>query len=211
MRVTQHREQRFRLDRRPVMTPPKKYDNGNDKTDGPSRFPRWSFPLIGRALDRESSGRILAVFRGISTDRLVFHPGCFASVFLSVDYAVLPRRESRSDNSRENLELSRKKNLSSSRERIDERRRSTDSLKFRCVCANRIIFVCGEESDSRVIDGIPRDLCGARRVFKRRIMNERQVARKIHCYTYRQNFCASHYYLKFLYNGDGRHIINFIR
>lgn len=34
-----------------------------------------------------------------------------------------------------------------------------------------------------MIDGISRDLCGARRVFKRRIMNERQVAQNILLHT----------------------------
>lgn len=54
-----------------------------------------------------------------------------------------------------------------------------------------------------MIDGIPWDLRGARRVFKRRIMNERQVARNTLLPHIDKTF-APHYYLTILYGGGGQ-------
>lgn len=133
-----------------------KYDNarGDDKTDGL----RDSRPRLDSLIGRwPALKRIFRRIRGFS--RHISQPARIssrpASVFLSVDCgALFPSAAGEAIIL--GRELGTRKELPSPRKRIDERRRSTRTLEFRRVCANRIIFVCGEKSGP-VIDGIPRE------------------------------------------------------
>lgn len=111
-------------DRRSVMTLSKKYMIMATTRRMVHRYSRWL--VVGLRGWSESSGRIFTVFRGISTD-----PGSyFIPVALPLFFCLLTARRSLAERREaiilERTQNSRKKNFSSSRERIDERRRSTD-------------------------------------------------------------------------------------
>lgn len=122
---------------------PKKYDNGNDKTDGPSRFPLIGLVGLKRIFRTDPRGFSMAHQRTGSYFILVALP-LFFSLLTARRISLAGHREAiileRTQNSRKRNSLLRREG------ELMNGWRSTDSLEFRRVCANRIIFVCGGES-----------------------------------------------------------------